>query len=152
MKSTAVFWIGLRRLIPEIDERIRRMSIIEESTPKQVRMANLAMVGSHSINGVSRIHTELVKTSLAPDFFQLWPERFNNKTNGITQRRWLSEGESRLGGPDQLDHRRRLDHRSLTGCGTRKLGGRCGLSGGVPQGQAIEQGETGQDHPRNLAG
>jgi glycogen phosphorylase len=47
------------------------------------------MVGSHSINGVSRIHTELVKTSLAPDFFQLFPERFNNKTSGITQRRWL---------------------------------------------------------------
>lgn len=70
-------------------ERIKRMSIIEESTPKQVRMANLAMVGSHSINGVSGIHTELVKTSLAPDFFQLCPERFSNKTNGVTQRRWL---------------------------------------------------------------
>lgn len=76
----------------EIDgnaERIRRLSVIEESMPKQVRMANLAMVGSHSINGVSAIHSELVKTSLAPDFFQLFPERFNNKTNGITQRRWL---------------------------------------------------------------
>ena len=69
--------------------KIRRLSIIEESTPKQVRMAHLAMVGSHSINGVSAIHSELVKTSLAPDFFQLFPERFNNKTNGITQRRWL---------------------------------------------------------------
>jgi glycogen phosphorylase len=67
--------------------RVRRMSIIEESIPKQVRMANLAMVGSHSINGVSGIHTDLVKTSLAPDFFQLYPEKFNNKTNGITQRR-----------------------------------------------------------------
>jgi len=65
------------------------VSIIEESTPRQVRMANLAIVGSHSINGVSRIHSELVKTSLAPDFFLLFPERFNNKTNGITQRRWL---------------------------------------------------------------
>ena len=70
-------------------DRIRRMSIIEESTPKHVRMANLAIVGSHSINGVSGIHTELVKTSLAPDYFQLFPEKFNNKTNGITQRRWL---------------------------------------------------------------
>jgi glycogen phosphorylase len=74
---------------PGDGERIRRMSIIEESTPKQVRMANLAMVGSHSINGVSGIHTELIKISLAPDFFQLCPEKFNNKTNGITQRRWL---------------------------------------------------------------
>ena len=70
-------------------ERVRRISIIEESTPKQVRMANLAIVGSHSVNGVSGIHTELIKTSLAPDFFQLCPGKFNNKTNGITQRRWL---------------------------------------------------------------
>jgi starch phosphorylase len=70
-------------------ERARRMSIIEESTPTQVRMAHLAMVGSHSINGVSRIHTGLVTSSLAPDYFQLFPEKFNNKTNGITQRRWL---------------------------------------------------------------
>ena len=76
--------------------RIQRLSIVEESTPKQIRMANLAMVGSHSINGVSRIHTELVKTSLAPDFFQLFPERFNNKTNGITQRRWLLKSNAGL--------------------------------------------------------
>jgi len=77
-------------------ERIRRMSIIEESAPKQVRMANLAMIGSHSINGVSGIHTELIKTSLAPDFFQLSPEKFNNKTNGITQRRWLLDANPAL--------------------------------------------------------
>jgi starch phosphorylase len=77
-------------------ERVRRMSIIEESTPQQVRMANLAMVGSHSINGVSAIHTELIKASLAPDFFQLYTERFNNKTNGITQRRWLLKANPAL--------------------------------------------------------
>jgi glycogen phosphorylase len=76
-------------MYPVDAERIQRLSIVEESTPKQVRMANLAMVGSHSINGVSMIHTELVKTSLAPDFFHLFPDRFNNKTNGITPRRWL---------------------------------------------------------------
>ena len=70
-------------------DRMRRVSIIEENHPKQVRMAHLAMIGSHSINGVSALHSELVKTSLAPDFFQLWPNRFNNKTNGVTQRRWL---------------------------------------------------------------
>ena len=69
--------------------RIQRLSLIEESTPRQVRMAHLAMLGSHSINGVSKIHSELVKTSLAPDFFYLFPQRFNNKTNGVTQRRWL---------------------------------------------------------------
>lgn len=70
-------------------DRLRRMSLIEESTPKQVRMANLAIVGSHSINGVSALHTRLVQETLVPDFHAFWPERFNNKTNGITQRRWL---------------------------------------------------------------
>src|SRR5581483_11912874 len=70
-------------------ERQTRLSLIEESAPQQVRMTHLAIVGSHSVNGVSAIHTELVKTALVPDFHQLWPERFNNKTNGISPRRWL---------------------------------------------------------------
>ncbi len=69
--------------------RLGRMSLIEESEPKQVRMTNLAIVGSHSVNGVSAIHTRLIETSLVPDFFDLWPQRFNNKTNGMAQRRWL---------------------------------------------------------------
>jgi starch phosphorylase len=77
-------------------ERLRRMSLVEESMPKQVRMAHLAVVGSHSINGVSALHTDLIKTSLVPDFFRLWPERFNNKTNGITQRRWLLQANAPL--------------------------------------------------------
>jgi len=68
---------------------LRDMSLIEETEPRQVRMAHLAMVGSHSINGVAALHTELLKTSLFPDFQHLWPEKFNNKTNGVTQRRWL---------------------------------------------------------------
>lgn len=74
---------------PGDDARRMRMSLIEESDPPQVRMANLAIVGSHSVNGVAEIHTGLIKTSLAPDFFRLWPERFNNKTNGVTPRRFL---------------------------------------------------------------
>ncbi len=69
--------------------RLARMSLIEESSPKQARMANLAMVGSHSVNGVSAIHTRLLQCWLAPDFCRLWPDKFNNKTNGISQRRWL---------------------------------------------------------------
>jgi glycogen phosphorylase len=76
--------------------RLQRMSLIEEGEQKQVRMAHLAMVGSHSVNGVAALHTELVKTSLVPDFYQLWPERFNNKTNGVTQRRWLLEANPLL--------------------------------------------------------
>jgi starch phosphorylase len=70
-------------------ERQRRMSIIEEGPEKHVRMAHLAIIGSHAVNGVSRLHTELIKTSLVPDFAQLWPERFSNKTNGVAPRRWI---------------------------------------------------------------
>jgi len=70
-------------------ERMRRMSVIEEGGEKQVRMAHLAIIGSHSVNGVSELHSELLKTSLVPDFHQLYPQRFNNKTNGISPRKWL---------------------------------------------------------------
>src|SRR5579884_21661 len=70
-------------------ERPRRMSIIEEAGEKQVRMALLAIVGSHSVNGVSELHSELVKKTLVPDFAKMWPERFNNKTNGVAHRRWI---------------------------------------------------------------
>ena len=70
-------------------ERTRRMSIIEEADEKQVRMALLAIVGSHSVNGVSALHSELVKKTLVPDFAKMMPERFNNKTNGVSHRRWV---------------------------------------------------------------
>lgn len=76
-------------LYPRDPARLARMSLIEDSVPQQARMVNLAIVGSHSVNGVSAIHSALVKTSLLPDFCQFWPEKFNNKTNGISQRRWL---------------------------------------------------------------
>jgi glycogen phosphorylase len=83
------FLTGVSAAYPGDRERLKRMSLIEESMPKQVRMTHLAIVGSHSINGVSALHTELIKSTLVPDFAELWPERFNSKTNGITQRRWL---------------------------------------------------------------
>ena len=67
----------------------REISIIEDGDEPQVRMAHLAIVGSHSINGVSKLHSELIKTQLVPELYSLWPQRFSNKTNGVTQRRWL---------------------------------------------------------------
>jgi starch phosphorylase len=70
-------------------EKIQHMSIFEEGHDPHIRMAYLAIVGSHSVNGVSALHTELLKSNVVPDFYQLYPERFNNKTNGITPRRWL---------------------------------------------------------------
>ncbi|MHB8883354.1 MAG: glycogen/starch/alpha-glucan phosphorylase [Thermodesulfovibrionales bacterium] len=70
-------------------DRLRRMSIIEEADEKRVRMAHLSIIGSHSVNGVSALHSDILKRGLFRDFHELWPERFNNKTNGITQRRWL---------------------------------------------------------------
>jgi len=74
---------------PGDEQRMGTMSIIEEGEPKQVRMANLSIVGSHSVNGVAVLHSELVKSQLVPEFHELWPEKFNNKTNGVTPRRWL---------------------------------------------------------------
>jgi glycogen phosphorylase len=69
--------------------RLQRMSLIEEGTFKQVRMAHLAIAGSHSVNGVAAVHSQLVATELVADFYAMWPERFNNKTNGVTPRLWL---------------------------------------------------------------
>jgi len=71
-------------------ERQRRMSIIEEGDVQQVRMAYLAIVGSFSINGVAQLHSDLLIEGLFKDFYHLWPEKFNNKTNGVTQRRWMA--------------------------------------------------------------
>jgi len=71
-------------------ERQQRMSLIEESDEPQVRMAYLAIVGSFSVNGVAELHSRLLTTGLFKDFYELWPEKFNNKTNGVTPRRWLA--------------------------------------------------------------
>jgi starch phosphorylase len=84
------------RRFPEDVDRIQRMSLIEEGKDKKVRMAHLAIVGSHSVNGVAALHTHLLKTGIFKDFFEMYPEKFNNKTNGITQRRWLRKCNPRL--------------------------------------------------------
>ena len=76
---------------PGQTEYLSRMSIIEEGHDKQVRMAYLAIVGSFSVNGVAALHSQLLKDGLFNDFYQLWPKKFNNKTNGVTPRRWIAQ-------------------------------------------------------------
>ena len=77
-------------------ELLRRVSLIDEHGERRVRMAYLAVVASHSVNGVSALHSELMKQSIFADFARLWPERFNNKTNGVTPRRWLAQANPGL--------------------------------------------------------
>jgi starch phosphorylase len=71
------------------EQRLQRMSLIDESGERHVRMAYLATVGSHAVNGVSGLHSELLKTDVLRDFYELWPEKFSNRTNGVTPRRWM---------------------------------------------------------------
>jgi starch phosphorylase len=86
----ARFLAEVARHWPADTERQRRMSIIEEGPVPQVRMAYLAIVGSFSVNGVAALHSRLLTEGLFSDFYALWPRKFNNKTNGVTPRRWLA--------------------------------------------------------------
>ena len=79
----------VRTRFPSDEGRVARVSLIEEGPNKHVRMANLAIVGSHSTNGVAAIHSQLLRTTTVKDLAEMFPERFNNKTNGVTPRRWL---------------------------------------------------------------
>src|SRR5215469_14326478 len=79
----------VRSQYPGDEGRVQRVSLIEEGPTRHVRMANLAIVGSHSTNGVAAIHSELLRTTTVKDLAEIFPERFNNKTNGVTPRRWL---------------------------------------------------------------
>ncbi|MGB6168593.1 MAG: glycogen/starch/alpha-glucan phosphorylase [Geitlerinemataceae cyanobacterium] len=83
------FLEDVRRWYPNDDNLLSRLSLIEESGEKFVRMAHLACVGSHAINGVAALHTELLKQDTLRDFYRLWPQKFVNKTNGVTPRRWI---------------------------------------------------------------
>jgi glycogen phosphorylase len=80
----------IRRTYVGDDERARRLSIIDESDDKYIRMAHLATVGSHAVNGVAGLHTELLKQTVMRDFYEIWPEKFHNITNGVTPRRWVA--------------------------------------------------------------
>ena len=83
------FMKEIKARFPGDHDRLSRMSIVEEHWERKIRMAHLAIVGSHSVNGVAALHSEILKNELFHDFYEMYPERFNNKTNGITQRRWL---------------------------------------------------------------
>ncbi len=83
---------------PGDTERQRRMSIIEEGDWPQIRMAYLAVVACHSVNGVAALHSQLLQQHLFHDFFELWPDKFNNKTNGVTPRRWMAASNPMLSG------------------------------------------------------
>src|SRR6185369_148442 len=83
------FLDDVRARFPGDEQRVARMSLIEEGAERKIRMAHLAIVGSHSINGVAAIHTDLLRATTVRDFAEMYPERFNNKTNGVTPRRWL---------------------------------------------------------------
>jgi len=92
-----------RRLLDEVrvrfqgDEgRVERVSLVEEKPSRKIRMANLAIVGSHSTNGVAAVHSKLLRTTTVKDLAEMFPERFNNKTNGVTPRRWLLESNPSL--------------------------------------------------------
>ena len=86
----ALFIAEIGQHWPGDNDRIRRMSLIQEGSDPMIRMAYLAIVGSFSINGVAELHSRLLREGLFRDFAELWPGRFNNKTNGVTQRRWLA--------------------------------------------------------------
>jgi len=90
------FMIEVCEAFPDDADLASRLSILQEGSPGRVRMAHLAVVGSHSVNGVAALHTRLLRESLMADFYRLWPEKFNNKTNGVTQRRWLRQANPAL--------------------------------------------------------
>ncbi len=86
----------VRQWRPGDDGVLSRMSLIEEGGSQQIRMPNLAIVGSHAVNGVAALHTDLLKATIFKDFYEMYPDRFQNKTNGITPRRWLRSSNPEL--------------------------------------------------------
>ena len=92
------FLDGVRSRYPGDEGKLQRLSLIEEGSEKQVRMANVACVGSKAVNGVAALHTELLKETVLKDFYDLWPEKFSNKTNGVTPRRFLRLANPGLAG------------------------------------------------------
>ena len=125
------------------------MSIIEEGFEKQVRMAHLAIVGSHAVNGVSALHSELLRSTLVPEFAQLWPEKFSNKTNGVAPRRWLLKANPQLSrllcetiGDEWITDLEELAQAGAI-CGLRRI------PAALCRGEVQQQAAARQGHPRN---
>ncbi len=133
------------------DARIARMSLIDENGERYVRMAHLACVGSHAINGVADLHSELLKQDVLADFHALWPEKFSNKTNGVTPRRWVALSNPKLaqlitdaigeGWVKDLDELRKLER--LVGDGAFRASWRDIKHDNKRQIAALVQGKTG---------
>ena len=87
------FLIKVREMYPGNEHKVKKMAILMDG---QVRMANMAIIAGFSVNGVARLHTDILKTQQLRDFYEMMPEKFNNKTNGITQRRFLAHGNPLL--------------------------------------------------------
>ncbi len=134
----------VRAKFPGDEDRLRRMSLIGEDGGKSVRMAHLATVGSHAINGVAALHSELLKESVLKDFFELWPERFSNKTNGVTPRRFLALANPRSARAARRHDRRRLAVGPGQAARARGVRRRRRVPRPVARGQAGEQGAPGR--------
>jgi starch phosphorylase len=128
-----------RRLLDEVrsrfpgDEgRVERVSLVEERPSRKIRMANLAIVGSHSTNGVAAVHSKLLRTTTVKDLAEVFPERFSNKTNGVTPRRWLLEANPGLARAitAAIGDKWVTDMSQL---GNLKVGGRPQPSGSIPR-------------------
>ena len=130
----------VRIRFPGEEDRVRQVSLVEEDGERHVRMANLAIVGSHSTNGVAAIHSRLLRTVTVKALADLFPDRFNNKTNGVTPRRWLLMANPALADCITGGDRRRLDHRPRPAGEAQAVGRRCGLSRWRRQGEAPVQG------------
>ena len=132
------------------DRAIASVSLIDENGERRVRMANLAFAGSHSVNGVAALHTELMKETVFADLHQLYPERINNKTNGITPTPLAAAMQSRPDRPDPRGDRRRISRRCRKARRPGPDGGRCQLPGAFRPGQARQQNRAGAISERTI--
>ena len=138
----------VRSRFPGDEARVARMSLIDESGERYVRMAHLACVGSHAINGVAELHTRLLKEDVLRDFYEMMPEKFSNKTNGVTPRRFMVLSNPGLEPAHHGKDRRDLDQQAGGAQAAREVCRRSRFSGGVAPGEAREQKESRPADPR----